>query len=324
MADTMIRAGIAVAGTVLVDKLYEIDAYPSPGELTKIRNISLAVGGLVPNDGVDMKVIAPELPIYALGRIGDDAEGRYATEYMARFGVDVSHMSRSAEEKTGFTDVMSVFGGQRTFFTYAGANASFGEEDIPWDEVPCRMLHLGYFLLLDRVDNGEGLKILKRAKEKGIVTSIDLVSENSDRYACVLPCLPYVDNLIVNELEAGKLCGIAPTEDNLAELARALLALGVGQRVIIHTPKEAVCASKDGSLTTLPSHKLPDGFIRGTTGAGDAFCSGALIGIYYGMSDGEILALARTAAAASLRSVDATGGMISREELEKLAIELER
>jgi sugar/nucleoside kinase (ribokinase family) len=278
----------------------------------------MAVGGLVPNDGVDLKTVAPELPIYALGRIGEDAEGRFAMDYMAKKGVDISHMSRSAEEKTGFTDVMSVTGGQRTFFTFAGANASFGEEDIPWEDVPCRMLHLGYFLLLDRVDGGEGLKILKKAKELGIQTSIDLVSENSDRYACVLPCLPYVDNLIVNELEAGKLAGIEPTEDNLALLAKTLLSLGVRERVIIHTPKEAVCVSAKGCVV-LPSHTLPDGFIRGTTGAGDAFCSGALIGIYYGMSDEEILELARTAAAASLRSVDATGGMVSLSELRKLA-----
>jgi hypothetical protein len=37
------RTGIAVAGTLLVDKLYEIDAYPAAGELTKIKSISLAV-----------------------------------------------------------------------------------------------------------------------------------------------------------------------------------------------------------------------------------------------------------------------------------------
>ncbi len=312
------RVGIAVAGTVLVDKLYEIEAYPNPGELTKIREISLAVGGLVPNDSVDLKVIAPELPIYALGRIGRDAEGQFAMDYMEKSGVDISCLSLSSEDKTGFTDVMSVTGGQRTFFTYVGANASFGEEDIPWEDVPCRMLHLGYFLLLDRIDGGDGLKILKKAKDLGIVTSIDLVSENSDRYACVIPCLPYVDNLIVNELEAGKLCGMEPREDNLPLLAKTLLSLGVRERVIIHTPKEAVCASARG-IVTLSSHLLPDGFIRGTTGAGDAFCSGALIGIYYGMSEEEILELARTAAAASLRSVDATSGMVSLAELRRLS-----
>ena len=40
------RTGIAVAGTLLVDKLYEIDAYPAAGELTKIKSISLSVGDI--------------------------------------------------------------------------------------------------------------------------------------------------------------------------------------------------------------------------------------------------------------------------------------
>ena len=168
------------------------------------------------------------------------------------------------------------------------------------------------------MDGGEGLRSLQKAKELGIKTSIDLVSENSDRYACVLPCLPYVDNLIVNELEAGKLTGITPTEENLPAIAQRLRALGVRERVIIHTPALAVCESESGTAV-LPSLNLPEGYIRGTTGAGDAFCSGALIGIYYEKSDGEILDIARMAAAASLRTVDATSGLCSLEELRELA-----
>ena len=51
----MDRRGIAVAGSILVDKLYEISASPASGELTKIRNISYAVGGCVPNVAIDIK-----------------------------------------------------------------------------------------------------------------------------------------------------------------------------------------------------------------------------------------------------------------------------
>jgi sugar/nucleoside kinase (ribokinase family) len=115
---------------------------------------------------------------------------------------------------------MSEVGGQRTFFTYPGASAEFGYDDVKFDTLPS-MLHLGYFLLLEKIDAGDGLRILKEAKERGITTSIDLVSENSDRYSLVLPCLKYTDNLIINEVEAGKLTGIEPTNENLPKIAKA-------------------------------------------------------------------------------------------------------
>ena len=302
------KNGIAVAGSIIHDKLYGTRAYPSLGELTQIVSIDNAVGGLVPNDSIDLKKLSPSLPVYALGRIGSDDSGKYVSDTMKRNGVDVSAIKVLDTVGTGFTDVMSIIGGQRTFFTYSGANGEFCFDDIPWDTLKADMLHLGYFLLLDTVDGGDGLKILKEAEKRGIKTSIDLVSEHSDRYKCVLPTLPYVDNLIVNEVEAGALAGIEPTDDNLVKIAERLLELGVKDRVIIHSPKIGLVKTRE-NLTVLPSYELPSGFIKGTTGAGDAFCSGALLGIYEGLSDLEILEYASLAAIASLRAVDATSAV---------------
>ena len=228
-------------------------------------------------------------------------------------GLDVSGVTFT-DEKTSFTDVMSIVGGQRTFFTYPGASADFGYDDIAWDTMNAKILHLGYFLLLDKVDNGDGLKILKEAKNRGISTSIDLVSESSDRYSLVIPCLPYVDNLIINETEAGNITGIEPTEENLEAIADKLLDMGVRERVVIHMPMLGICKTRT-SYKTMPSVNVPRDFIKGKTGAGDAFCAGALLGIYNGVSDEEILEYAQIAAMASLRTPDATSGI---EELSKL------
>ena len=302
------RKGIAVVGTLLVDHICEISAYPAEGELTKIHSVRLSCGGLVPNNGIGLKKIAPQMPVYAVGKVGNDDSGVYALQVMKDAGLDVSGVKISAEERTSFTDVMSVAGGQRTFFTYPGCCATFGAQDVDWDNLPCKMLHLGYFLLLDKVDGGDGLTILKEAKARGITTSIDLVSENSDRYSLVIPCLPYVDNLIINETEAGKICGMEPSEENLPRIAEKLLEMGVRERVIIHMPSLGLCKTKD-SLTLLPSVALPKGYVKGKTGAGDAFCSGALIAIERGASPYEILELAEAAAVASLRQADATSGI---------------
>ncbi len=314
--------GIAIAGTILVDKINEISAYPKAGELTKILRTSLAVGGCVPNVSVDLKRMDEQLEVLALGRIGEDAEGAYVVKVLQENGVNCDGVKKVAD-KTSFTDVMSVVGGERTFFTYAGASAEFGVEDFDFDNFPVKMLHLGYFLLLDKVDGGDGLRILKLAKEKGVKTSIDLVSENSDRYKLLLPCLEYVDNVIINEVEAGKIAGIEPKNENLRAIAEKIKGYGVKERVIIHAPKFGVCLSNEG-FTVVPSYQLPDGFIKGTTGAGDAFCAACLRGIYNEDTDEEILSFASAAAVSALSEADAVSGVRKAEEIKRFCEKLER
>lgn len=306
--NTLARNGIAVAGSVIVDKINEISAYPNAGELTQIRSIQNAAGGCVPNVALDLKKIAPQLAVSAIGKIGNDAEGEFVADILKAGGVSTTGLAVMSGEKTTFTEVMSVPGGQRTFFVYPGAGADFGVADMDFEAIDAKILHLGYFLLLQKVDHGDGLKILQKAKEIGLETSIDLVSENSDRYGIVLPCLPYTDYLIVNELEAGKLAGMEPTADNLQKIAEKLKKLGVRKKVIIHMPTCSVCLSDEG-YSSLGSYILPDDYIQGTTGAGDAFCAGALIGIYNGWSDMEIMEFASACAVMALSSPDATTGM---------------
>ena len=314
------RNGIALAGSILVDKLNEISAYPASGELTKILSVSRAVGGLVPNTGIDIKRVDPTITVKAVGKIGRDSDGDFLVEALSKNGLDTSHLVRG-DLPTSFTDVMSVVSEQRTLFCYPGACSDFGFDDVDFDSLDVKMLHLGYFLLLDKVDNGDGKRILQKAQEMGIKTSIDLVSENSDRYSLVADCLKYVDNVIINEHEAGMITGIEPKRENLEEIARKLKQMGVNERVIIHMPEVGVCLSDNGYFE-IPSFKLPDGFIKGKTGAGDAFCAGALIGIYRELDEISILTLANKSATASLSAPDAISGMVSESEIDVMLKEM--
>lgn len=316
------KKGIAVAGTLLVDKINEISAYPECGQLTKIHSVQNAVGGCVPNVGIDLKKICPELDVYAIGKVGTDDEGTYIKHELLKSGLDVSQIKEDSG-KTSFTDVMSIKGGQRTFFTYAGADNTFCLDDVDFDTLPCKILHLGYFLLLSKIDNGEGIKILKKAKETGISTSIDLVSENSDRYSLVIPCLPYVDYLIINEIEASNLSGISHNGNNLKEICLKLREMGVQKKVIIHMRECAVCCSDEG-ITTVGSVDIPKELIKGTTGAGDAFCAGALYAIYCDKSDNEILDFASSSAVMALQSTDATSGLCKEKDIIEYCKKFER
>ena len=310
------KKGITVAGSILVDHIHEISAYPQAGELTQIRKTKQASGGCVPNVAVDLRIMEPTLRVDAIGKVGCDGDGDYVLERLSSFGIGTDGVART-QDRTSFTEVMSITGGQRTFFTYPGASSEFGYTDLDFDSLDTDMLHLGYLLLLDKVDSGDGVRILAEAQRRGILTSVDFVSENSDRYLSVLPALAYTDNLIINEMEAGRLAEMEPCAENLRAIAEKIRAYGVSDRVIIHMPEVGICLSERG-YTVVPSYELPSGYIQGTTGAGDAFCAGALLGIYEGLSDEEILVLASGAAAAALSAEDAVSGMRSRADIREL------
>lgn len=308
-------SGIAVAGSILVDNINEVERFPNETELVTIKKISRAVGGCVPNVAIDLKRISKETAVFAYGKVGDDDNGNFVKEVLKNEKVDIGGISLS-KDMTSKTEVMSVCGGQRTFFNYAGASSRFGFDDIDFDNLKADMLHLGYFLLLDRVDGGDGFKILKEAKRRNIKTSIDMVSRKSADYGFIIKCLEYTDNLIINESEAGFLTGIEPKIANLSEITKKLLGYGVKERVIIHLPELSVIRSEKG-FNYLPSFEIPKDKIQGTTGAGDAFCAGALTGIYKGYSDEEILHLGTCSAATSLSKADATGGVMAEGESEE-------
>lgn len=315
-------SGIAVAGSILVDEINHILKYPEIGTLSNITKIERSVGGLVPNDGVDIKKICPSLPVYAYGKIGKDDKGEYVIDTFKKQGIDYSNVKVDENEATSFTEVMSIDGGERTFFTYMGASGKFGYDDIDFDNIKAKIFHLGYFLLLDKIDEGDGLKILKKLKEIGVETSIDLVSSAVGDYKKVIPCLKFVDYLIINEIEAANLLGEERSED-LKSLAIKLKNLGVIQKVIIHKEDNA-CIYDGESYIELNSLNVPKEDIKGKTGAGDAFCSGCLVEIYGGKSNREILDFGIKVAAMSLSSVSATDGVLSKEEIIKYTEKYDR
>ena len=76
--------------------------------------------------------------------------------------------------------------------------------------------------------------------------------------------------------------------------------------------------TSDGEFYYCPSLKLPPGYIKGSVGAGDAFCAGMLYSIYRELPIEESLKIACAAAACNLSEVDSVSGMKSIEEIREL------
>lgn len=328
----MERKGIALAGNILTDNVKMVGAYPEKGMLSTITEESLAVGGCVPNTAIDIIKVDPEMSVFAYGRVGDDDKGKFVLNEMKKVGIDVSGVKISSTAPTSYSDVITVSGtGERTFFHNRGANKEFNPSDVDLDKVTAKMLHAGYVMLLDAFDKLEGdttpmAEFLKSARAKGIKTSIDLVSETSGSFHKIATAsLPYCDYVIINEIEAGAIVGVevrdnegALIDENVKIAMQKLIEYGVKEKVIIHCPEKGFCLDKSGKVTVVNSLKLPKGFIKGSVGAGDAFCAGSLYAIYHDYSDEEILSFANLVAISCLTAKDSVSGIRRKEELSSL------
>lgn len=325
--------GIAIAGNIVADTVKIIDSYPSPGMLSSILSVSRSPGGAVPNMSIDLKLMDPSLEVCALGLVGDDENGQYVLDAMASCGVDVAGVKRAPGAVTAFTDVMTDKGtNERTFFHARGANSLFSPEHIDFGRLSgCSIFHIAYALLLDSMDKPDArygtvmARTLHDASERGFITSMDVVSEQGERFAGVVtPSLRFCDYLIINEIEASGICGI-PARDaagklipaNIESMLAALLGKGVRKLAAVHAPEGGWCMEKGGSFCHRPSLKLPAGYIQGTVGAGDAFCAGML----YALNRGDDTARAMDIGAASAACIlgkQGGFGMRGMGEIEKM------
>lgn len=327
------RKGICCAGNMIVDITYPISAWPKQNELVHItEGIQNSTGGSVCNTITDLAKLDPTMHLVASGFAGHDAEGDFILSEMSKCpNIDLSMVKRNG--RTSFTAVMSNNQTkERTFFQHAGANAYYGEDDIDWDNLDVNIFHIGYILLLPHLDEEDpeyGTKmarLLDRAQKAGMKTSIDVVSESGDRFArLVTPALKYTDYCIINELETQQTTGVCLRDEdgtlhveNMKQALQKLHELGVSTWAVIHCPEIGCGMDADGNYYEFKSLKLPKGYIKGTVGAGDAFCAGVLCAAEKGMSLPEALKLGACSAAASLSEVSASDGVRTVDEVLKL------
>jgi sugar/nucleoside kinase (ribokinase family) len=106
--------------------------------------------------------------------------------------------------------------------------------------------------------------------------------------------------------------------ENLLPALRAMKALGVSTWAVIHCPELGCGLDEADNYVEVPSLRLPKGWIAGTVGAGDAFCSGVLYSAWKGEDLKSAIEMGTAAAACSLSEPGATEGMRTAEEVRKL------
>jgi sugar/nucleoside kinase (ribokinase family) len=318
--------GLLAGGNWIIDQVKIIDVYPQPEQLANIRSQAQGTGGAAYNVLMDLARSGAPFPLLGAGLVGEDSLGEQILKSCRDYKIDTRHLGTTAKAPTSYTDVMTEKGhGRRTFFHARGANALWRGDDLDFARKPPRIFHLGYLLLLDALDEPDAkfgtkaARVLATAQRAGVKTSVDVVSEDSDRFARIVnPALKHVDYCILNEIEAGKTTGFKIRQPGggldtvaLRHAAGALLQQGVRELVVIHFPEGAFARTRKGEDLWQSALKLPPNYIGGTAGAGDAFCAGVLLGLHEDWDLQRCLLTGVCIAAASLADSTCTAGVKS-------------
>jgi sugar/nucleoside kinase (ribokinase family) len=269
---------ISVAGTLVADLLIRpIRVWPGKNQNARVDHIEMLSGGAVANTGMALARLG--VPVSALAAVGGDNVGKVVKDsvrqWAARDGVEVIDTSRTT------TSVVVVSeDGDRCFLSAAGACDQFSltPEQVEAEiALGSRALHIGYAMILPCLDGEPLVKVMQRASQLGVLTSLDVTYFDGRPWPDLLKLMPEIDVFCPSLVEACAITG----ETNAADAASALVRAGVRKFVAVTDgPRGALIDVVGKGREFVPAHPVK---VVDTTGAGDAFIAGVLAAWYRGL-----------------------------------------
>lgn len=314
------RRGIITGGTWCIDRNKLVDLWPAEDSIAEILQEDSRGGGSGCNLAIDVKRLDPAFPVETIGLVGDDDDGRRLIAAADETGIERQQLTVTGAAATQYVDAYSSSrSGRRTHIFHQGAAALLTPEHFNFERTGARILHLGLpgvHRQMDspwRGDPNGWVTVLVMARSAGLLTNLELCSLAAERIAALArPCLPHLDLLIVNDFEIGAIAAqntvTGGRSDAAACIRAAEIALSAGSMrlVVVHFPAGAIAVSRDGSIVTRASVRVPAPQIVGANGAGDAFAAGFLYAYHEGWTVPDAIRLAHAAAATSLRGISTT------------------
>ena len=304
---------VACVGILVADVIVEpVTKYPEKGILELVNSITMHNGGNAMTASVNLRKIGVES--YMVGMVGADMFGEFLEGRLSDAGVDVEGLKVSDSDQSSASVLMIDTTGERSFFHCKGTNAVFSEKDIDYSVVDkCDMVFVTGSFLMDTFDGEETMKFLKRCKEMGKTTFLDVCWDAQNRWGELLDMsMPYIDFLMPSIDEA--VC-IAKEEDP-EKIADVFMSKGA-KNVIIKLGSKGSYLRKEGEEK---GTVYPPFFIENpvdTTGAGDSFCSGFLAAFAMGKSVEECMVFANATGAHCVMAKGATTGIKPYDEIMK-------
>lgn len=304
---------VASVGILVADVLTKpVDKVPEKGLLQLVDSIELFTGGNAMTASINLQKLG--LSAAVVGKVGKDYFGRFLQSALEENGVCIDSLSVDERVITSSSVALSSSDGERSFLHCLGANAAFNLSDVNWTVIEkSKIIFVTGSFLLESFDGEETVAFLKKCKEMGKVTALDVCWDSSGRWMGKLgEAMPYIDYFLPSVDEARELSGKAKLE----EMSKFFFEMGVS-KVIIKLGADGcfIQESKD----SVPEYvkAFSDIEVVDTTGAGDSFCSGFLAALSKGKSFSECARFANAMGALCVMNKGATSGTKTYDEVER-------
>ncbi len=283
-----------------------IEEMPGKGKLQLVDTMELHTGGCASNAGYDLNKLGVSTGL--MGKVGMDGFGDFFIRYMEDSGLDTRGIKCTSSVNTSATMVMVSADGERTFFHYLGANGELSYDDIDFDIVrEAKILHIAGAFLMPKFDGESTARVLKQARDLGIITSLDTAWDSKGNWMSLLePCLHHLDIFMPSIEEARMVTG----KEEPPEIADFLLSYGIGTVALKMGEQGSYIRTRDWDIY-VPIFEVET---VDATGAGDAFAAGFLAGVSKGWDHKEAAKLASAVGACCVTAMGATAGVKNWQE----------
>lgn len=299
---------IVNVGICTVDAIGQtIDSFPPPGGLRLFDKLTLTTGGNAMNCSIAMGKMGVACDVIV--KVGRDALGEFVVSEAKRNGVGTEGIIHSDDSHTPYTFVCVLSGGQRSFFHTMGTNGTLAFPDINLDMVrKARFCFLTGTMVMKTLDGEQSAHLLKAAQQAGARTLLDTVYLDSASketwHAAIMPVLPVLDYFIPSLPEARAITGLKEPE----EMARFFQDRGCKNVAIKLDEGGAFCREAGGTQTRVAAYQVDK--VVDTTGAGDCWCAGFIVGLHEGLSMPEAALLGNATAAHCIQAPGASTGIV--------------
>ena len=305
------RFDATIVGLYILDVLGRpVTKIPDGGNVEFIEELRLTVAGTAGGTVVDCAKLG--LKTLAVGAVGDDEKADFVIATLDKFGVDTSGFERIKNVPTSATILNVRPNGDRPALHLRGASDHFlppSKENI--DIFDCKIFHLGGTGLLKKLDGQASVNLLKEAKERGCITTWDLIAATEDTLGIVEPLLPYIDYFMPSIEEASIMSGKNVPE----EVAKFYIDKGVKNCVLTMGEKGSLFMSKDQKIIT-PAFDIE---VVDTTGCGDAFDAGMITALAKDMDLKTSLKFSTATSGLVATGLGSDAGIVSFEDtIEKM------
>ena len=275
-----------------------------------LDEIRITAAGSAAGTAVDLAKLGAE--VYAMGAIGHDGLGDFIIGAMTNYGINTDSLVRKAGVQTSATMLPIRPNGERPALHVIGANGELTLEDLNLDVIAAAdFLHMGGATLLPKLDGEPMAQVLKFAQEHGVATTFDQVLIAKPNLMEIIgPSLPYVDYFMPGFEEAQMMCGLTDRMD----VIKCFLDRGVKHTVFKMGGQGSSIAYYDES-GRLQEIRLPvfDVSIVDSTGCGDAYCAGFIVGRSMGWDLAQSGMLGTASAALVITGLGSDAGIVDLE-----------